>query len=229
MKLTTKLLRKFARAGQSDSCATAPVRTPSEREYYEDLFVKNPLWNKKAPNVDESARWEQIRRLIDRHFTPSPACRILDVGCGRGWLTNLLSAYGNSMGIEPIEPVVEHARRMFPAIRFDVATPATFAGQEVFDLIVSSEVLEHVTDKPGFIGDLRRLLKVRGLLVLSTPRGELYDQWSRKFGKPSQPVEEWITTGDLTTLLELAGFEVLASVTAYELEIYQIHICRRSS
>jgi len=229
MKLTTRLLRKFGLAAQGDAPAAAPERVLSEHDFYEDLFVNNPLWNKKTPNVDESARWERIRRLLDRHFKPAPGCRILDVGCGRGWLTNLLSRYGDAVGIEPIEPVVEHARRMFPALRFEIATPATFAGTEAFDLVVSSEVLEHVTDKAGFVADLRRLLKKEGLLVVTTPRGELYDQWSRKFGKPSQPVEEWISTGELTALLRRGGFELLESATAHEMDIYQIHACRRSS
>ena len=222
-----KLLRKIVRLGRSSTPAETPGRVPSEREYYEDLFVKNPLWNSKTPNADESARWERIRYLLDKYFKVGPGARILDAGCGRGWLTNLLGKYGQPMGIEPIEPVVEHARRLFPEIRFEVNTPAKIAENESFDLVVSSEVLEHVTDKPRFIADLYRLLRPAGLLVVTTPRGELYEQWTETFDKPAQPIEEWISTSELKNLLTATGFQMLESTTAYELGIYQIHACRK--
>jgi len=99
----------------------------------------------------------------------------------------------------------------------------------VFDLIVSSEVLEHVLDKSAFVAHLRRLSKPRGLLIVSTPRAELYAQWTQKNSVPSQPIEQWISTDALTALLKRNGYQVLESATAFDMGIYQIHACRRVS
>lgn len=199
----------------------------SEEAYYENLFVRNPEWSRSTPNEDEAARWARIKDLLDRHFEAGPDKQILDVGCGRGWLTNLLSNYGTAMGIEPVAPVVAHARRLFPALTFEAATPDALPGAERFDAIVSSEVLEHVHDKSGFLTRLHELLKPGGFLVVTTPRAELYKKWTAKFGKPAQPIEEWISTDGLRTLLDQCGFDVLESTTAFSMDIYQVHAARR--
>src|SRR5262249_48655228 len=119
----------------------------SEAAYYEDLFIRNPEWNGANPNADEQARWECIKFFLDRYFEAGPDKFLLDVGCGRGWLTNLLSAYGTAIGVEPVGPVVEHAPRLFPALRFETTVPADLAPERRFDAILSSEVIEHLIDK----------------------------------------------------------------------------------
>jgi 2-polyprenyl-3-methyl-5-hydroxy-6-metoxy-1,4-benzoquinol methylase len=231
MKLLDSVIQRLRRAtgGASPDPVTAPAREtpPSETEYYEDLFVRNPDWNKTTPNVDESSRWEVIRAFLDRHFEAGESKQILDAGCGRGWLTNLLSGYGTAMGIEPVAPVVAHARRLFPALSFEATTPQQLPGIARFDAIVSSEVLEHVIDKPAFLARLHALLRPGGLLIVTTPRGELYEEWTTKFGRPAQPIEEWISTDALVALLRQVGFDVLESRTAFEIGIYQIHAARR--
>lgn len=229
-------LLKHARAalrrivGQPSGAAaqsSGPAPAVSEEEYYETLFVRDSDWSKSTPNVDEASRWERIKALLDRHFEADAAKEILDVGCGRGWLTNLLSAYGRAMGIEPVAPVVAHARRLFPALTFEAMTPEAMPGAARFDAIVSSEVLEHVRDKRSFLRRLNELLKPGGLLVVTTPRAELYKKWTRRFGRPSQPIEEWISTDALRRLLDECGFDVLESATAFTIDIYQIHAARR--
>ena len=198
--------------------------TRSEAEFYENLFIRNPNWNKATPNSDEKSRWECIKDFLDRHFEAGPDKLILDIGCGRGWLTNLLTVYGTAVGIEPVAGVVEHARRLFPALRFETTSPAVFEGQ--CDAIVSSEVIEHIMEKHVFLRDLHALLKPRGILVATTPRGELSSQWAAKFGKPGQPIEEWISTEALLALLRSEGFDVLQSAKTGPIDIYQVHVCR---
>jgi len=222
LDLARSALHRFV--GRSSN---APPPAISEEAYYEDLFVRNPEWSQRTPNADEASRWERIKALLDRHFEGGPDKAILDVGCGRGWLTNLLSAYGAAMGIEPVAPVVAHARRMFPALTFEATTPQAMPGAARFDAIVSSEVLEHVHDKRGFLTRLHELLKPGGFLVVTTPRAELYKKWTAKFGKPAQPIEEWISTDALRALLDECGFDVLESTTAFTIDIYQVHAVRR--
>ena len=199
-----------------------------ENRYYVDLFVNNSIWNTPEPNEDENFRWIEIKKMID--FIDLHDLQILDVGCGRGWLTNKLSNYGEVTGIEPVSDVVLFARELFPNLDFHADTPVDFERknpEKKFDLIVCSEVIEHVIDKKSFVATLSRLLKNNGYIILTTPRGELRKHWEEIQSKPSQPVEDWISTVDLVTLMKNSRFDVLRTTFTYIEDIYQIHLCQK--
>lgn len=96
--------------------------------------------------------------------------RVLEVGCGNGYLLSRLKGLGAEvLGIEPGEPGqagaaahgVEIIRDMFPSER----VPQT----ERFDLVVSYGVAEHVTDPARFFELQSRHLERSGRLVFSVP------------------------------------------------------------
>ncbi len=188
----------------------------SESEYYEDLFIKNSLWNTPNPNTEEVLRWEIIEEFVkfskeDTTKEDLKLYRILDLGCGRGWLTNLLSKYGKVKGIEPVDGVIQHAKKMFPRINFVAGTSKDLLDKgenKSFDLIVSSEVIEHVPDenKHGFINDIYNLLDENGFVILTTPRQEAQEEWY-KYLSADQPVEDWISEEDLESLLLQNNFK----------------------
>jgi 2-polyprenyl-3-methyl-5-hydroxy-6-metoxy-1,4-benzoquinol methylase len=183
----------------------------SEEEFYENLFVKNESWNKATPNLDEQKRWEIIQYFIEK-LKLNKDSNILDLGCGRGWLTNLLYSYGKVTGIEPVEKVLKHANRLFPHIHFVEGKASSllkeFTGK--FDLIVSSEVIEHVHDdeKQSFIEEIKVLLKDKGYVIISTPRKEAQKEWLQ-LNSAAQPIEEWISEEELKQLFEKSGFKLL--------------------
>ena len=78
-------------------------------KFYKDFFVLNPIWNGKLPNDDETVRLTAIKELI--YMTNlRKTSKILDAGCGRGWLTNILSAeYNDVIGIDPVKSVINYA------------------------------------------------------------------------------------------------------------------------
>ncbi|NGZ02945.1 MAG: hypothetical protein CV090_07845, partial [Nitrospira sp. WS238] len=140
------------------SAKTRSVQDTSEGamdsdQFYVNLFVNAPAWSTPHPNADEAARWSKIASFLEfilrriRHQEPNKVLRILDVGCGRGWLTNLVSMYGTCEGVEPVAEVVAHARRLFPHLRFEAGTADQVLARPDFapyDVVVTSEVLEHV-------------------------------------------------------------------------------------
>ena len=202
-----------------------------EDAYYTQMFVNNPQWSAAQPNKDEQARWAEIERYLRIHagYANQPL-NILDVGCGRGWLSALMSQYGSVTGIEPVENVVEHAKTLFPDVQFFACTPNEYLEahpNQQYDAVVSSEVIEHVMDKASFLGSLYALIKPGGCLIITTPRGELRKRWEASYGAPPQPVEEWVNTDELRALLSNSGFSVIDSATAYVESIYQIHLCIR--
>ena len=226
--------------------------------FYVDLFVNKPAWSTPNPNSDEAARWSKIASFLEyilretKKQDPIKTLRILDVGCGRGWLTNLASAYGTCDGVEPVAGVVDYARRLFPHLRFEVGTPESVLAKAdfvPFDIVLCSEVIEHVPHphKTEFVTQLAQLLAEGGYLVLTTPRGEMWEQWSR-IAPPNQPVEDWVTEAQLGELFEANGFHELGveriqvevpslryipAATPSDLRtmqlmpIYQVWVCRR--
>src|SRR5574337_540902 len=183
--------------------------------FYINLFVKAPHWSTPEPNSDEAARWSKIAAFLEyilrrvRQQEPNKQLRMLDIGCGRGWLTNLAAAYGFCEGIEPVAGVVEHARKLFPHLRFEGGTAESVLGRtdfEPYDVVLTSEVIEHVPhgQKEVFLAQLAKLLKPDGYLVLTTPRGEMWEQW-KAIAPPNQPVEDWVTEEQLRTLITSQG------------------------
>lgn len=217
-----KILRKFRRffIGKEDV-------------FYERFFIENRKWNTPVPNEDEALRWEAISALIDEGVMIENNLNILDVGCGRGWLTNLLSKYGNVEGIEPVKGVVSYAKVLFPAIQFYHGTARTLLnkGLREYNLIVSSEVIEHVPyeKKDEFVNDLRNLMVNNGYLIITTPRKEALEV----IAQGNQPVEDWLSEKDVLKLFASNGFEVLLKkfVSPAELrnkvDLYQAWLFRK--
>lgn len=192
--------------------------------FYTDLFVNSGLWSTPYPNEDEQVRWEKIKNFLRMISSQLPkvfgsSMRILDVGCGRGWLTNLLADFGNCEGIDPVEAVVQYGRSLFPDLTLHVGYPDTLLAQPNFqpvDLVVSSEVIEHIPDskKMEFVQSLKKLVNSDGVIILTTPRKEVWDQW-RTVSQPNQPVEDWITEAKLQEVFHACGFQALGCERIY--------------
>ncbi len=208
-------LGSAGRQGFPNSAPT-PQEQKQQDQFYVDMFVNSRGWSSAAPNQDEAARWSKIAAFLEyllrrvRQADPERQLRILDVGCGRGWLTNLATAYGSCEGIEPVAGVIEHARRLFPHLRFEAGTAQSVLSRPDFvpyDVILCSEVIEHIPHgrKEGFVAELATLLKPDGYLILTTPRGEMWEQW-KTIAPPCQPVEDWVTEAQLRGIFTSQGF-----------------------
>jgi 2-polyprenyl-3-methyl-5-hydroxy-6-metoxy-1,4-benzoquinol methylase len=138
--------------------------------------------------------------------------RILDMGCGTGWLTSILSEFGEVVGVD-LAP--EAARKRYPHIQF-IAADITKWQPELgrFDIVVSQEVIEHVLDQAGLVGVVHRLLRPRGYLILTTPNARITshgpEEWTRRFRH--QPVENHLTVTQLRHLLS-SSFNILRTKT----------------
>lgn len=203
-----------------------------EEKFYANFFVHNPEWNNRNPNIDELDRWSGIRKLIPTH---TKSMKILEVGCGRGWMTDLLTQYGEAEGIDPVKEVIKYARKLYPKINFQSGyiDKLTTAGKK-FDLIVTSEVIEHVPHnlKNKFIKDLNALLLTDGFLIVTTPRKETFNEQEEH---SSQPVEDWLTEAELEEIVTRNRFEVLQHVRIVPsylnppVELYQAWLFKKIS
>ena len=121
-----------------------------------------------------------IRDAIDRHWRLDGECvrpltgkTALDVGCGAGLLCEPLARLGAHVtGVdaapENVAAAQVHAEGSGLAIDYHAGELATLP-PATFDLVTCLEVLEHVSDKRAFIGELAARLAPGGLMILSTP------------------------------------------------------------
>lgn len=100
---------------------------------------------------------------------------VLDFGCGTGLgLTlPLAEAYPETrfLGVDADARSIEYARTTCVAPNLDFAPLAQLRSEERFDLIVASEVIEHVESPAALLRDLGARLTPRGRILLTLPNG----------------------------------------------------------
>jgi len=112
------------------------------------------------------------------------ACRLacgldtLDIACGEGYGTNLLAAHAASVvGVDVSADAVAHAAHKYKrsGLRFlhGSATAIPLADASV-DLVVSFETLEHLHEQDEMMGEIRRVLRPSGQLIISSPDKRFY-------------------------------------------------------
>src|SRR5690606_27001926 len=95
--------------------------------------------------------------------TKKVAPRIIDLGCGAGWLTSILGQFGPTVGVELSRRAVEEAARKFPHVTFIQADIFTWDyPKEEFDIVVSQEVIEHVDEQERYLAIAHDLLQPDG-------------------------------------------------------------------
>ena len=95
--------------------------------------------------------------------------KLLDVGCGEGHFVHSANAMGwDARGIDLAEGAIGVAKSF--GVPCDVVDFfSTALDGERFDIIVMSELLEHVPDPGSFLARAESLLSPRGILYLTTP------------------------------------------------------------
>jgi SAM-dependent methyltransferase len=145
--------------------------------------------------------------------------RVLDVGCGTGFLLERLAERGYSgVGVDLSPESVEHARRRLREIgaadRLTAVVGSAYEPPEgPFDLIALTDVLEHLEDPRACLRALREQMAPTGLLVISTPNRRSLPgarRWLSERGVPGirlslAPVDNWQTWTDLEGHAAAAG------------------------
>ena len=138
----------------------------------------------------------------------------LDLGCGDGRLTAELRARA-IVAADVSEVALERMRERVPAARAVALAPdePLPLADGSFDLVLCAETIEHVRDVQLLLSELRRVLRPRGRLALTTPaHGRLtgLDVLVRGFERrfdPLSPHLRFLTRRSLRVLLGELGFD----------------------
>ncbi|MBX9786207.1 MAG: bifunctional 2-polyprenyl-6-hydroxyphenol methylase/3-demethylubiquinol 3-O-methyltransferase UbiG [Alphaproteobacteria bacterium] len=126
-------------------------------------------------------RMSFVKEKICIHFNikdnitqPLKGLRILDVGCGGGLLCEPLARLGaNVTGIDPLKENIKvakiHAKKMGLKITYlDCAVEDLPADMPLFDVVVASEIIEHVDHPDAFLKACAARLAPHGGMIVTT-------------------------------------------------------------
>ena len=145
---------------------------------------------------------------------------ICDLGCGNGHISGRLAALGyRVIGVDASRSGIHIARRTYPGVEFVHALIDRDLKLGQFDLVISSDVIEHLYRPSDLLEAARSQLKADGQLLIGTPyHGYLKNLVLAASGKMDAHYSalhdgghiKFFSVSTLSKLLRTHGFEDLS-------------------
>lgn len=181
---TAGRLRKVEGVDYKRAAVEYPQKLDAERHHY--LFTKPfyNLANKPPKHTGDGMDPETHRHLCDfanvaAALALPPGRRILDVGCGSGWLSEYFARLGYEVtGIDISPELIEIARQRVACVPYDVDHETPLVSrflvhdiesapvEETFDAVVCYDSLHHFEDERAVFRHLSAMLDYGGLLFI---------------------------------------------------------------
>jgi 2-polyprenyl-3-methyl-5-hydroxy-6-metoxy-1,4-benzoquinol methylase len=141
-----------------------------------------------------------VEEWLRTHFL-GQELRILDVGCGTGWMSERLSRFGQVTAIDIADEVLERARIRAPQVDFITADfLETDLGASRFDVVVALESLSHVADQSKYLKQIATVLRPGGSLMLATQNRPVMERNIRRLRNPGY-YQHWFDRHELRAML----------------------------
>ncbi|MDQ3008756.1 MAG: class I SAM-dependent methyltransferase [bacterium] len=157
---------------------------------------------------------KRLRVVFDELLsdTELQGLKVLDAGCGTGWFSQVAAqkkAKVTSLDIGE-NLLKEVAKKCKTKCVVGSIMELPFA-DNTFDVVISSEVIEHVTDPVKGISECVRVTKPGGLIIMTTPNR--FWHWSLSvahfFGvRRYDGLENWLSYSDFSIAFTRAGGEI---------------------
>lgn len=135
----------------------------------------------KFINYTLYSKAEDIKRLkfiIDNLPVRTPSSlNILEIGCGEGNICFQMAQYGHKvLGIDISDTTIKSAIKKWgntQGLTFKVedAEQMKLSSEEKYDVIVCSEILEHLYEPARLVRNFNNLLKPDGIAIVTVPNG----------------------------------------------------------
>lgn len=161
--------REASRTEPSPAEGNRFVRVPTKEEYTHDR-----LGDRFATALSSYDTRRRVETLVDTFLTADMVAgkSALDVGCGLGFFSQRLKERGAFVTACDLGPtLVEHTRKQVgcAAVVADVMSLTEQLGRASFDLVVSSECIEHTPDPREALRQMAGVVRPGGYLAVSTP------------------------------------------------------------
>lgn len=177
------------------------VNTPPQK-YYDDYYKNQSKYEGTRQHELHDKYTFKAFDFILKKFISKDA-HILDVGCSTGKLLYHIKqkGYKNVMGIEPAPECRIIAKKEY-AVKITTSTLDNFKTKKKYDLIIFSQVLEHLAELRTAIISSQALLKDSGKIFIGVPdAGNFYKSFEEPFGEFSTEHINFFTEQFLSNLM----------------------------
>jgi 2-polyprenyl-3-methyl-5-hydroxy-6-metoxy-1,4-benzoquinol methylase len=138
------------------------------------LPYKEFQWNATGAAANGTSGVRLAQHIIKRITAMENIQRICDLGCGNGYITGRLASLGyDVVGVDASESGIRAASTNYPQANFvnafiDESLPAGL-GADSFDLVISSDAIEHFYSPGDLVSASVALVKENGRVLIGTP------------------------------------------------------------
>jgi len=142
-----------------------------EQQYDENYFQRYPLSDGIKGKIFSNIikKKEPIFRFLIRHCKKGE--KLLDLGCGRGHFLSFAERYFQCFGIDISSYAIDKARKNTKkAVLYEGNCEDLSKFEDnFFDIVTAFDFLEHLKEPQKTIQEINHILKLKGILVISTP------------------------------------------------------------
>ncbi|MBU0755452.1 MAG: class I SAM-dependent methyltransferase [Planctomycetes bacterium] len=192
----TRLVRG---AGSSQDTGVVLVAIHYEDALQPDAVVKKfdlnaPGWN-GTPDAPSYGHFRWMRRIVAECARPAPGKRILDAGCGAGWVGIEAALKGAEVSsFDPSPEMVrlagENALTQGVTLELDIGFTESPPFRKSFDIVISAGVISFSPDHERFLNGLDSVLEPGGTLVIADLNPHSLGMRYRRWKNPLLPLRE---------------------------------------
>ena len=156
---------------------------------FENIWLGTSEVNQRFEYLNNFKKYVEVGAGINAmlryvHCVPVPEnSSLLDVGCGFGFVMDYWSRVRKAQAVGLEKTMNGRMGREKLNVEVHELYLADYLAQnngKKFDLVFSTEVIEHIHDPIGFIVDLKNVLAEKGVIILTTPSAEFINQESHE-------------------------------------------------
>ncbi|WP_018294661.1 class I SAM-dependent methyltransferase [Mariprofundus ferrooxydans] len=140
------------------------------KDSYQEKVEQSVGFSGKGLDFFTSVKADYLRMIIDKDMPGVERPKILDVGCGHGYIHPYLGQFGYEItGVEFAVDVLEVARKENPGIEYIGYNGSKLPFEDhSFDVTLAICVMHHVPPEQwlAFLAEMRRVLRPGGVVVI---------------------------------------------------------------
>jgi SAM-dependent methyltransferase len=182
----------------------APSLAQAEQTYPAEAFAR--LVQLEANSFWFRARNRIIVRMFRKYLRQPARPRVLEIGCGTGFVLSALHAQQrfDLVGAEQHVAGLVWARRRLPEVEFVQLDARHLPYQAAFDAVGAFDVIEHIPEDEAVMASVHRALRPNGLFIVTVPQ----HAWLWSAADEQAHHQRRYSRAELRTKLERNGFKV---------------------
>jgi SAM-dependent methyltransferase len=186
--------------GESAAGAAPPIE--AQRQFWD-------TWNRTWRFRDGLDAFMQAQAQVAAKMASRlPAgARVLDVGCGTGWLANTIAPFAEAWGTDLAPAAIDDGKKRHPNVHLLCGDFLALELPAPFDLIISADSLAHMHDQEACVRRIAQLLKPGGAFLLMTQNRQVWRRRSALKPLGDGQVQVWPSLGEIRALLR-PSFEI---------------------